>query len=403
MERQKMPLVLGRGLDRATGLAAAQPQFPVDVRNVYGRDAKMAVRPGIAGSGYAPLTWGTDLLEIIGMKSTHDVLYVVFDRDTLQIRIYRLDPSTGLLQTLAGLGVWGTLNSAADYPVVSYDEADGRVVIAHAEASYLLRLPTIYYTPDFTNPETVGTLTTLEADLDGTGVVHPVYFRSVCTHLEYMTGAGYGSNSDPDRGDVVRFSKPADPTTWSAPNFVLFGVKKEPVVVMKPISGLLALAKEDETWVMDGAVGSAFTPRRIDAKYGCVSARGMLVVGDRLFQWSKDGPRQVTTSGTVPIGQPLELISPMPTDLPTRGPARLMFSVYDIYRYLAEWVWPDLEAAAAPVTSYALSLWNPDDPRWTFFTREQPVSCAGILYGTDLGGVPDPPVGYPFNLLAVDV
>jgi hypothetical protein len=403
MERVKMPLVLGRGLDRATGLAAAQPQFPVDARNVYGRDAKMSVRPGLAESGYAPLTWGTDLLEVIGMKSTHDVLLVVYDRDTLQIRIYRMDPSTGLVQTLAGLGAWGTLNSAAEYPVVSYDEADGRVMIAHAEASYLLRLPTVYYTPDFASPETVGTLTTLEADLDGTGVVHPVYFRAVCTHLEYMIGAGYGSNSDPDRGDVVRFSKPADPTTWSAPNFVLFGVKKEPVVAMKPVSKLLAVAKEDETWIMDGAVGSQFTPRRIDAKYGCVSARGMLVAGDRVFQWSKDGPRQVTTENTSPIGQPLELISPMPTDLPTRGPARLMFTAYDIYRYLGEWVWPDLESAAAPVTSYALSLWNPDDPRWTFFTREQPVSCAGILYGTDQGGVPDPPVGYPYGLLAVDV
>lgn len=403
MPRVKLPLAIGRGLDRSTGLVASQPQYPSDARNVYAQDSKMGVRPGLSRSGYADLNWGTDLLEIIGMKSTRDVLYVVFDRNTLQIRIYRLNPDTGLIQTLAGLGVWGTLNTAADYPVISYDEADGRVMLAHAEDSYLLRLPTVYYTPDFAAPENVGTLTTLEADLDGTGVSHPVYFRAVRTHLEYMMGAGYGSNSDPDRGDIVRFSKPADPTSWDAPNYVIFGVKKEPVVVMRPVEGLLAVAKEDETWIMDGAVGSQFTPRRIDAKYGCVSARGMLLVGGRLLQWSKDGPRQVTPADTTPIGQPLELNSPMPTDLPTLGPARLMFSVYDVYRYIAEWVWPDIEAAASPVASFALSLWNPQDPRWTFFTREQPVTCAGIMYGTDQGGIPDPPVGYPYDVLAVDV
>ena len=403
MAKQAIPLSIGRGLDRATGLGATQPQFPVDTRNVYGKDAKMSVRPGLAGSGYPELTWGTDLLEIIGMKATHDVLLVVFDRVSLQLRVYRLDPSTGLVQTLAALGLWGTLNANADFPVVSYDEADGRVCLAHAEDTYALRLPTVYYTPDFTTPSNVGTLTTLTADLDGSGVAQNVYFRAVRTHLEYMTGAGFGSNTEPDRGDVLRFSKPADPTTWIPSGFVLFGVRKEPIVAMRPVSGVLAVAKENETWIMDGAVGSAFTPRRIDANYGVVSARGMLTAGGKVFAWAKDGPRQVTTTETVPIGQPMELTSPLPTDLPTRGPARLMFTVYDIYRYLAEWVWPDIEAAAAPVTSFALSLWNPEDPRWTFFTREQPVTCAGLLYGTDLGGVVAPPEGYVFDVLAVDV
>jgi len=402
MARAKMPLAVGRGLDRATGLVAVSPSAAKDARNVYGRDAKMSIRPGMIGSGFAPLNWGTDILEVVGMRATPDVLFVVFDRDSLQIRIYRLDPTTGLIQTLASNGLWGTLNANADFPVISYDEADGRVMFAHAEDDLSLRLPTVYYTPDFSTPSSPGTLTQLMADLDGSGVAQPVYFRAVQRHLEYMTGAGFGSNSDPDRGDVLRFAKPADPTTWIPSSYVLFGVKREAIVAMKPVGSLLAVAKEDETWIMDGRSGATFTPRRIDANYGVVSPRGLLTVGSRLFMRAKDGPREVTATTTTPIGQAMELISPAPADLPARGPSRLCFSSYDIYRYTAEWVWPDIEAVQAPVTCEVLSLWNPEDPRWTFYTREQPVTCAGILYGTDLGGTPAPPVGFPYDLLAVD-
>ncbi len=61
-----------------------------------------------------------------------------------------------------------------------------------------------------------------------------------------------------------------------------------------------------------------------------------------------------------------------------------------------------LRKAAVPVLSYALSLWNPDDPRWTYFTREQPVACAGYLIVRDTSTAPTAPEGYVSDFVAVD-
>jgi hypothetical protein len=400
-----MPLAIGRGLDRATGLAATQPQYPSDARNVYARDAKMAVRPGLAGTGYPELGWGTDHLALIGVKATYDLLYVIYDRVSRVVRVARLNPSTGVLQTLSAPvnGVWGTLNINAEFPVVSYDEADGRIVLAHDEANISYRLPTIYYTPNFASPEVAGTLSVVTADLDGDGISGTVYFRGVRKHLEYMCGWGYGTESDPDRGDTMRASKAGDPTVWAGANYVNFGVKREAIIAAKPVDNVLAVAKNVETWIMEGATASQFRPKQIDANYGAVSSRSMVAVGGRVFMRSDDGPRQVTVNATIPIGQSLELISPLPATLPARGPSRECFAVYDILRYLVEWIWPDTDAGVSPVLSEALSLWDPADPRWTFMVREQPLSCAGILYGQDFGGAAPAPLGYVSSIAAVDV
>lgn len=404
--RQHMPIAIGRGMDRATGLVNVAPQYPSDARNVYARDAKMAVRPGMAGSGYEALTWGTDLLAVVGVKATHEVLFVLFDRGTLEIRVYQLNPSVGTVQVLTAPanGTWGTLNANADFPVVSSDESDGFVFFAHDENDYALRLPTIYYTPNFADTALPGTLTTLQADLNGDGVTAPVYFRGVHAHLEYMTGWGYGTENagEEDAGNTWRFSQPGAPTTWRGSGYVLCGVRKEPIIAGQWVQGLLALAKENQTWIIDGQAGAEFTPRLLDSKYGAVSSRCFGTDGTRSFLWAINGPRQVTAQGTAPIGQALELLSPLPNDLAPAGPSRLCFAFFDPIRYIIEWCFPDIEGAYTPVLSFALSLWNPADPRWTFFERNQPVTCAGIVYQDSTGEAPTPPLGYVDTVLVVD-
>lgn len=416
MPLQSLPMAIGRGIERATGLVATSPTAPVDVRNVYARDAKMALRPGLAGTGYPSLAWGTDILAIYGVKATLDVLFVVYDRPSQALRIYRLDPINSVLQTLTSPvnGLWGIApGGATSFPVVSVAEADGNVFFAHDEASFTSRLPTVYYTPDFVTPANPGTLTTLSLDLNGDGVSAPAYFRGVFAYLEYMTAWGYGSETpgDGDRGDIFRQSKPAQSTVWAPGDFALAGVRRDPIIAALPcrltssigsVTAVLALLKSEQSFRFVGTSPDDFGIQDLDTLYGVISSRAVISIGGVGYMWSSDGPRRVTPAGTTPIGHALELISPLPSDFPPLGPGRLAFAAYDSERYLLQFCFPDIVAGALPVPAFTLSLWQPDDPRWTFDLIQQPVTCTGRQFFRDVGGVAVPPTGYPTALALVD-
>ena len=415
MPRQEMPIVIGKGLDRATGLVGVNFATPVDVRNVYARDGKMALRPGMIGTGFPPLAWGTDILAIWGVKATLDVLFVVYDRPTLAIRIYRLDPVNNVLQTLSSPadGLWGLAGSSAEFPVVSVAEADGKVFFAHDEANIAARLPTVYYTPNFVTPATVGTLTTLTADLNGDGASATVYFRGVIAYLEYMSGWGYGSETvgDLDRGDIFRISKPAQPTVWAPGDYFLAGVRRDPIIAAVPcrmtssigtVTSVLALLKNDQSFRVVGSSPDDFGIEDLDVLYGAISSRAVVSIGGTAYAWASDGPRMVTPAGTAPIGQPLELVSPLPGDFPPLGPGRLAFVAYDQSRYRLAFCFPDIDTGSLPVPAFSLSLWRSEDPRWTFDLISQPVTCAGRQLLRDVGSSATAPTGYPVMGAVVD-
>lgn len=415
--RQTFPLSIGRGLDRATGLVAQSPASPTDARNVWARDAKMALRPGMIGTGFPSLAWGTDILCAIGVQATLEVLFAVFDRPTRVIRIYRLDTLSGVLQAASSPpnGVWGTV-LGTDFPIVNAAESNGLVFFAHDEADITTRLPTIYYTPNFATPSTPGTLTTLMADLNSDGVSAPVYFRSVYAYLVYMWGWGYGTENvdEVDAPNSLRFSDPGDPTTYSPQNYFLAGVKRDPILTVVPtcaqvntVSGVssnsvLAVLKDNSAYRVVGTDPDTFGIEVLDPDYGVISSRMAISVGSTAYAWASDGPRNINPTGTVPIGQPLELVSPLPADFPTLGPSRDAFATFDPSRYLVEFLFPDLQNATVPVPEFALSLWNPQDPRWTLFTREQPVTCGGFLLFRDVGTGAVPPNGFASAVAAED-
>lgn len=400
-----MPLSIGRGLDRATGLAAVQPQFPDDARNVYMRDAKAAVRAGLQATGYPDVPWGTDLLAIETLKATLEVMFVVYDRDSREIRIYRLDQTTGVMAppTSPTNGLWGTLNANADFPVVQLAEVNGKMFFAHAELTYPFRLRTIYYTPNAVSPTLPGVLTPLTADLNGDGVEADVYFSGVYPHLVYLSGWGYGTETagDEDAGDTLRISLPGQPTVFKAGNFFLAGVRKDPILDVIVADDILAIMKADETYRLVGTSPADFGIYIMDTEYGTIAARVSWSTGGKSWTWSSDGARRITRDGTSPIAQPLELISPMPEDFPAAGPNRLAFVSYDQVRYLLTWCFPDIEGGTVPVRAFLLSLWAPDDPRWTLGEIQQPVSCAGTLVTRDTSTI-TPPVGYVSDVTAVD-
>lgn len=410
--RQRIPLAIGRGVDRATGLVAVHPGAPIDARNVYARDAKMAFSPGLAQSGYPPLDWGTDVVCLFGMQSTLDLLEVVYDRVTGELRLFRVDTINNVLQPIAVPtdGIWGTLTPGVDFPVVVADEADGKAFFAHAEPIIGNRLPTIVYTPDI-DPTLVGSFAVLQADLDGAGDAD-VYFSFVKAYNSYMGGSGFGSASEPDRGDVLRLSLPGQPTIFEQENFALCGVKGDPILALDITTGALSAIGGAQSVLVAGKgsqlhrlIGSSFDDFEfevLDAEHGVVSARAFVNTGDTLFCWSNDGPRLVTPTASDAVGQPLELISPLPQDFAPLGPSRTMFGFFDKKRYCLEYYFPNIEDASVPVPGFCLSLWNPKDPRWTFRERFQPIICAGRLLTAATGAQPDPPDGYASDLIIVD-
>lgn len=406
--RATIPLVTGRGLDRESGLAGADPQYPIDARNVYNRGGKTSIRPGLSGTPYPALPWGTDLLLTIPVKATGDQLYAVYDRISREIRIFRLDVANFVMQPLSdpANGLWGTLSSVTPWPVISADEANGLVFFAHAEETIEFRLATIYYTPNAADPELPGNLTTLMADLDGDDVEGPVKFFGVVAYLSYMGGWGFGSETDEDRGDVLRLSAPAEPTVWLASNYALAGARKDPILQCIPAENVLAIGKKFSAYRLTGTSSLDFSCDLLDAKYGIISARCAINTGGSegasiTFWYSTDGPRRVTAGGTFPVSQPLELISPLPDDLPTLGPARECFVAFDTDRKIVEWLRPNIVPVQVRTTSFMLSLWNPDDMRWTFGIREQCLTCAGEFLESAVE-LP-PPTGYASEVTGTDV
>lgn len=416
----RVPLAVGRGMDRATGTVATTPASPIDSRNVYARDAKMSLRPGLALPGLPALAWSTDIIGTFPIKATLDEILVVYDRSSRDIRVYRLDTIAGVLQTLVSPanGTWGTLDAEAEFPVVVAAESNGLLFLSHCEAQIDNRLPMVYYTPDFSTPTNVGTLTTYMAALSSSGISGPVYPTFVFAYLEYLCISGYGTDLDPDRGDITHMAQPTDPLDMRPPNYFICGVAKDPIIALSTTNGpipigvsgsptagqstVLVIAKNDESYVLNGTSFDNFTVALLDPRYGVVSPRAFQNIGGVLYGWSSDGARRFAAQSTTWIAQALELISPLPADFPALGPSRLCFSAYDLDRKRLTWLFPDSEAAAVPVAAFTLSLWNPDDPRWTFDEMQQPVSCAGLILSRDTGSTAPPPIGYVSDILADD-
>jgi hypothetical protein len=252
MARARAPLTFGPGLDRATGTGVRDPRSLYNAQNVIAREAGLALRAGLAGSGLLALDWGTDILATFSVERTLDVLQVVYDRTSRDIRIYRVNPVVPV--TRQNVGTWGTVNALAEFPVITHAEAGGVVFFAHASESLAYRLPTRYWQPGATDTDP-GTLTTLSADFDGSGSPGDVYFYGVCAWREYIAGWGWGTEADnttKDRPEIVRLSKPDDPTKFPAENYFLCGSRSTRVVGCTPMPNGLLVGTRTQRYTIFG-------------------------------------------------------------------------------------------------------------------------------------------------------
>lgn len=399
-ERPRIRLPFGQGLDRASGEGAASVGALADARNLYPREGKLALVPGLGGTPFPGVSWGTDVVCVTALRARKDVLLVVFDRVSRDLRVYRVNPITPATLQLAG--TWATLDPTAALPRVVAAEAATRVLFAHEEPVYAVRLGTLVYTPHPTNDALVGTLAPLLVDFDADSTSAPVKFRGVVAYRDRVVGWGYGQETtlaDQNRADVLRLSDPVDPLSWPWQNYFLVGVRDDPILAAQPDGPVLRLHKRGEAHRLVGGSMTDFGLQLADPLYGCPAARLAVTVGGAAYAWSATGPRVSAEGGaSVDLGLPLELDGPQPADLAARGLLDAGFAIYDEDARLLTFAFPDVTTPGTPTLAYLCSLRDPSNPRWTFRTIGQALYTAGAMM---LGKADPPPVSAYASALAV--
>lgn len=433
MPRTRVPIPLGAGVDRATGAAVVDARTLAEGRNLIAREASLGLRPGMTGTGlpvYDPAeatNVASDIVCTLSMLSTRDVLQVTYDRSTRKVLVWRLNPNGPTKQFVT---TWGTLNANALFPVIVATESYGKMFFAHAEPTVAYRLSTGYYTPNATDA-TVGSWTTLQADLDSSGAASDVKFYTLCSWGPYLTGAGWGTDAVGDRPEVVRISVGADPTTFKPETYFLCGARGERVEALGAMADGLLCANTTRRHTIYGSSPDDFGARLTDPSFGCTSARALVVVGGNAYAWSAQGPRLIESALTpsVDLAIPLDIFGAIPGDsstsvdsmwsdiwadiwgdiwagtststaAPASGPDRLRFAAYDPEARVLYYVAPDPENDATTTFAWVASLRSPGSIRWTDAVFGRCLLSAGVYYTGKV--IPPPATGYAASTGAAD-
>lgn len=434
MPRQRIPIPLGAGVDRATGAAVVDARTLAEGRNLIAREASLGLRPGITGTGltaYDPAeatNVASDIVLTLSMLSTRDVLQVTYDRTTRKVIVWRINPNGPTKQFVT---TWGTLNASAQFPVIVAAESYGKMFFAHAEPTVAYRLSTGYYTPNATDA-TVGSWTTLQADLDSSGAAGDIKFYTLCSWGPYLVGAGWGTEAVGDRPEVVRISVGADPTTFKPETYFLCGARGERVEALGAMTDGLLCANTTRRHTIYGSSPDDFGSRLTDPSFGCTSARALLVVGGNGYTWSAQGPRLIESAmaPSIDLAIPLDIFGAIPgatsgsgstiwSDIwgdiwgdiwaggtvggsaaPASGPDRLRFAAYDPEARALYYVAPDPENSATQTFAWVASLRSPGSIRWTDAVFGRCLLSAGVYYTGKV--TPPAAAGYAASTSAAD-
>lgn len=377
-------LAFGAGLDRASGLVRVAPEAFTDLRNVELGEGRAWPRPGITltsglslgGLGITPMS---DVVAILTYRTKAMGLVVGYEQASRKLQLF----AVGLVGTNpVYVGDLGAVDAAAQRPTVWATERYGKVLFAHNEPDASKRLATMVYD---------GTaLTTLTADLDTAGAA-PVAFRGVATWLGYALGWGYGSASQPERGEVIRVSLPAQVTTFVNTDYFRAGEQAESVLAVVT-AGPLALAfKQTAIYRLLGSGRDDFGIWPVDPHYGLAGTRLAVAGPDAVYFWSLRGPRRTDGGLSVDLALPLDLTGPDPAGLAAAADPEDGFAVYHTDLRRVEFHFGQ--------RCYVLHLRDPQRPRWSYRENGVALRTAGTLYyGTAAqggGGAPAAPTGFP--------
>lgn len=384
-ERQRIPLVFGQGLDRETGHMALQPGQVHDLRNVYTQEGKYVVRRGLN----RVLTLLYEGVEVDAVLAIQDLpqegvqIAVAWKESTRELLIFRI---TSNVSSYEFLEVWDTLDEEiADDdrpPKIITTEVGSKMFMAHDESRINLRAPTFVYDPRATDP-----LYELQADfLDPDLEAEPedVKFRGVTEHLGLTWGWGFGS-SEEYRPELVRVSEPKEPTEFDRDSYFIAKPIQEPVLNCVKARSTLLVFKPTRTWQIVGSGLQDFGIIPYDPLYGLLGTKLAVNVSGDVFFWSHSGPRVASDAGpSIGLDLPLGLLGVEPGDLVAAVEADEAYAAYEPRRRCVWFVFGR--------RAYILSLWNENNPRWSYYELGPNTFCAGLIRRQD--DLPCP-TGYP--------
>ena len=388
-ERRVVTLPMGEGLERSKGIMVVQATSFEDLRNVFLFDGKAQVRAGLANRSVlqddVPANLDVTLM-LAPFRSEAASIGVAFDDTSKEVWLNRLDidgtnPSV--------IGSLGTLDAGItfDPPLIIGADSDNKFFIAHDEPNPTSRLVTQIYDPS-SSPQ----ISNLTADLDGINGDQDVKFRGVVRHLSYIFGWGFGSFSDPVRGDVVRVSNSGDSKIFEDFAFFEAGQQGETVMVCRSAGPSLMVYKETETYEIFGYSPDTFGIRLADSLFGCVGSRLAVSVAGTVFFWSTQGPRATSGGPSVDIAVPLDIDGPDPSTLVAESDPQDAFADYDPRTRVVQFVWGQ--------RVYALSIRDPNKPRWSYYELGERAQCSGLFFLTQsTAGGGGPPIGHVDELI----
>lgn len=377
-ERARIPLVFGSGLDRSSGVMAAEPSTFADLRNVHLHRGRAELRGGLLEK----LAFDGDSIVIAEhpISSQGVGVAITYNTTTRNVGVHVM-AADGSLATLIGT-LW-TLPAGSPIPIVICADSYDKLFVAHDEPDFDARQITKVYDP------MSGTISDLTGDLDGDGMAAPIKFRGVTRHLNYLVGWGYGTEAltAQNRPEIVRVSLPGEPTVFKPEHYFIAGQRGDPVVICVAVGGSLAVRKAAESYEIIGYDRSTFGIRPLDTLYGCVEARLSVNVGIRNYFWSLEGPRMSLGGASEDLSLDLGLDQAPVDALAAVTNTRYAFATYvpdkrEVWFVFGRWV-------------FTLHL-SDDDLRWSYNEITTELISAGLLYSiegvTGVGGpsaIPD--------------
>lgn len=199
-----------------------------------------------------------------------------------------------------------------------------------------------------------------------------VRFRGVTRYLNYAVGWGYGTGADPDRAEIVRVSLPGNPLEWKAPHYFIAGLGDDPVLNCLPTNDRLIVFKGAEQYEIVGYSRQTFGIKPGDRLYGLAGSRLGVSINGMVYFWSLEGPRRTQGGQSVDLAWPLDIDAPAPSDLAAEGVLEDGVAVYLPGRRVIKFIFGARE--------YNLSIWNPEDPKWSYGELGVPAFSGGLLY-----------------------
>jgi hypothetical protein len=376
-DRPTYPITWGGGLDRASGIGVVQPASWADLRNVLLYDGKAEVRKGMEeiATLVASAIPQTDVLAMKPFRQRESLIIVAWDQATRLVSVFEA-ASNGRNPVL--VDDWFTAEAAIGVPRFQLAESYGRMFLAH-EFQYVR--PGAIYLRATTQVYDGSTLAALTADLDRDASAGDVRFRWVAGYLNYMMGGGYGTDSDEDRGEIIRVSRAGNPTLWEPEHYFVTGKRGDPAIVGLPGPRSFLVFKDAQTYEIVGASPRTFGQLGpIDPLHGCPGGGLAITWGGYTWFWSYDGPRVTQGGGpSTPLDLPLDLQAPEPADLAEAGDLAQGFVEWDPKGRKLDWCFPTDAADITRVYSTHLRNW-PNRIAWSYDEIQRRVRCAAVLY-----------------------